>query len=111
VARPLETVFVTAPWHREGVLLVGDAAHATTPQLASGAGMAMEDGVVLGEAMAAADFDLETGLGLFMERRFRRCAFVVERSLSLGRLEREQASPLDQIRAVEDALAELNQPY
>jgi 2-polyprenyl-6-methoxyphenol hydroxylase-like FAD-dependent oxidoreductase len=111
VTRPLETVFVSEPWFQDGILLVGDAAHATTPQLASGAGMAMEDGVVLGEAIAAANGDLPAALGNFMSRRFARCAFVVEKSLALGRMEREGAGALEQVRAVEEALLELNRPY
>lgn len=110
VARPLEAIFCPAPWHRDGVLLIGDAAHATTPQLASGAGMAMEDGVVLGEVLAKAR-TLEQALDAFMARRFDRCALVVETSLALGRLERATASPGEQIRLVQAALDTLNQPY
>ncbi|BCH21487.1 FAD-dependent oxidoreductase [Mesorhizobium sp. L-8-3] len=110
VARPLETVFVPKPWHRDRVLLIGDAAHATTPQLASGAGMAMEDGVVLGECIAFSP-DIDEALALFMQRRFDRCALVVDKSLTLGRLEKSGATPLEQVRVVEDALRQLNQAY
>lgn len=110
VARPLETVVCPPPWYRDGVVLIGDAAHATTPQLASGAGMAMEDGVVLGEC-AASEPTVDAALEAFMARRFDRCAFVVDKSLTLGRLEKAGSSPIDQIKVVEEALAELNQPY
>lgn len=110
IARPLETVVCPPPWHRDGVVLIGDAAHATTPQLASGAGMAMEDGVVLGEC-AASETSVPAALEAFMRRRFDRCALVVEKSLTLGRLEKAGSAPLDQIRVVEEALAQLNQPY
>lgn len=110
VARPLETVLAPSPWYRDGVVLIGDAAHATTPQLASGAGMAMEDGVVLGDCIAAAE-TLEAALAAFIARRFDRCSLVVENSLKLGELERAGAAPLDQIRVVETALAKLNEPY
>src|SRR6185437_8846333 len=41
----------SAPWHSGRVLLIGDAAHAPTPHLAMGAGIAMEDAVVLGEML------------------------------------------------------------
>src|SRR5882762_5393901 len=51
--RPLEILLQPAPWHRGHVVLIGDAAHATTPHLASGAGMAIEDGIVLAEEIAA----------------------------------------------------------
>ena len=47
--RPLEKLLLPPPWHRGRVILIGDAAHATTPHLASGAGLAVEDALVLGE--------------------------------------------------------------
>lgn len=110
VARPLETIFVPKPWHRDGIVLIGDAAHATTPQLASGAGMAMEDGVVLGECIAQAD-TLDEALANFTRRRFDRCALVVESSLKLGQLERQGSAPVEQVKVVETALEKLNEPY
>jgi 2-polyprenyl-6-methoxyphenol hydroxylase-like FAD-dependent oxidoreductase len=36
--RPLEKLLLPPPWHRGRAILIGDAAHATTPHLASGAG-------------------------------------------------------------------------
>lgn len=110
VVRPLETIFVSAPWHRDAVVLIGDAAHATTPQLASGAGMAMEDGVVLGECVADTT-SVDAALDLFMARRFERCALVVSKSLKLGQLEKGGASPIEQVRVVEEALRQLNLAY
>lgn len=38
-------------WHRDGVALLGDAAHPTLPFLAQGANMALEDAWVLAEAI------------------------------------------------------------
>jgi len=49
--RPLEVLLHPAPWYCGHVVLIGDAAHATTPHLASGAGMAIEDGIVLAEEL------------------------------------------------------------
>lgn len=110
VVRPLETIFLPETWSQNNVLLIGDAAHATTPQLASGAGMAMEDGVVLGEVLTQFD-RLDEALGAFTERRLPRCKLVVDKSLQLGRLERAGTGPIEQIKVVEDALATLNGPY
>jgi len=40
-------------WHRDRLVLIGDAAHATGPVWAQGAAMAMEDAVVLADVLAA----------------------------------------------------------
>ncbi|WP_020016402.1 FAD-dependent monooxygenase [Promicromonospora sukumoe] len=47
---PIEEVSL-APWSRGPVLLVGDAAHATTPSMAQGAAMAFEDALVLADVL------------------------------------------------------------
>lgn len=54
VHRPLETLFLPKPWHRGRIVLIGDAVHATTPHLASGAGIAVEDALVLAEELEKA---------------------------------------------------------
>lgn len=41
-------------WVRGRVVLIGDAAHASSPSMAEGAGMAMEDALVLAETLADA---------------------------------------------------------
>jgi 2-polyprenyl-6-methoxyphenol hydroxylase-like FAD-dependent oxidoreductase len=90
VYRPLETLLLPAPWHLGRTVIIGDAAHATTPQLASGAGMAVEDGLVLAEEMQHAP-TVEEGLRRFMRRRYERCRLVVENSVQLGRYEVDRA--------------------
>ncbi|MEM6726993.1 MAG: FAD-dependent monooxygenase, partial [Pseudomonadota bacterium] len=52
VGRPLETIFVEGPWHVGRTVLLGDAVHASTPHMAQGAGMAIEDAAVLAEELA-----------------------------------------------------------
>lgn len=42
------------PYHRGSVCLLGDAAHATTPHMGAGAGMAIEDAFILGRLLGAA---------------------------------------------------------
>ena len=51
VYRPMESLLLPAPWYKGHVVLIGDAAHTTTPHLAQGAAMAIEDAVVLGELL------------------------------------------------------------
>ena len=50
--RPMNSFLLPPPWHRGRVVVIGDAAHTTTPHLATGAGIAIEDAVVLAELMA-----------------------------------------------------------
>ena len=90
--RPIESFLLPAPWYKGRVLLIGDAAHASTPHLASGAGMAIEDAVVLSE-MLASDAPVTQILEGFMSRRYERCRMVVENSLQLVEWEKNPTTP------------------
>jgi 2-polyprenyl-6-methoxyphenol hydroxylase-like FAD-dependent oxidoreductase len=59
---------VPGQWHKGRVVLVGDAAHATTAHMSSGGGMAIEDGVVLADELARADRLSDATEG-YMKRR------------------------------------------
>lgn len=86
VYKPMENLIMPAPWYKGRVLIIGDAAHATTPHLAQGAAMAIEDAVLLADLMdRAASFD--SALVEFMQRRFERGKFVVETSDQIARWE------------------------
>ena len=76
-------------WSRGSVLLIGDAAHATSPNMAEGAAMALEDAVVLAESLVAAP-DLAGGITLFQHRRQPRTAWVREQT---HRRDRARALP------------------
>ncbi len=84
--RPLEWLLLPDPWYAGRVVLIGDAAHATTPHLASGAGVAAEDGLVLAEELARHD-DVAVALRAFMDRRFDRARLVVENSVRIGEIQ------------------------
>jgi 2-polyprenyl-6-methoxyphenol hydroxylase-like FAD-dependent oxidoreductase len=107
VVRPVETILVPPPWYRGRVVLVGDAAHATTPHLGQGAAQAIEDGIVLAEELAAGPL-LPAALERFVERRFERCKIVIDGSTRIGRLEMEGALDGDYagtIKRLTDAVA------
>jgi 2-polyprenyl-6-methoxyphenol hydroxylase-like FAD-dependent oxidoreductase len=93
--RPLEAAIQPGPWHVGRTVLLGDAAHATTPHLASGAGIAVEDALVLAEELAV-ERSIEASLSAYTARRFERCRDVVETSVAVGALQLSGASP-DQI--------------
>lgn len=48
---PIEEVILPLPWYKGRVVLIGDAAHASSPHIAQGAAMAIEDAVVLAEPL------------------------------------------------------------
>ncbi len=92
VYRPLFAVMMQKPWHAGRTVLIGDAAHATTPHLASGAGLAVEDALVLAEELERAS-SCEEAVHRFTERRYERCRLVVENSVRLGEIEQRGGSP------------------
>jgi 2-polyprenyl-6-methoxyphenol hydroxylase-like FAD-dependent oxidoreductase len=69
-----------------GLVLVGDAAHAMTPNLGQGACLALEDAVTLGAVLAGAESGpaLHAALGRYHETRYRRAARLVRRSHQAG---------------------------
>lgn len=89
---PLNTVMVPYPWYRGRVMIMGDAAHAMTPYLGSGAAMAIEDGVVFSELLRSGDplHDVQTK---FMARRYPRVKTVWDLSLRMMHEEFDSATP------------------
>lgn len=115
VYRPLEPVLMPAPWAQGRVVLIGDAAHSTTPHLAQGASMAFEDAVVLDELLAAHGFDVPQALAHYTPRRFERCRRIVESSVQIGRWQLEKwagadTSGADAIGLSAQVLEELRAP-
>ncbi len=90
-------------------MLIGDAAHATTPHLASGAGLAVEDALVLAELLAA-DVALDQALRRFTARRYERCRMVVENSVRLGELEMSRAPAQQQAELQRASMLALTEP-
>lgn len=86
VYRPLEQMLMPRPWYRGRVVLIGDAVHATTPHLAAGACIGIEDAVVLTDEIAR-HATLEDALSAFEDRRWERCRMVVENSGRLADIE------------------------
>ncbi|OAL78389.1 oxidoreductase [Acinetobacter sp. SFB] len=96
--RPLECFDLPGPWYLGKVLLIGDSAHPTTPQLASGAGMGIEDALVLAEIFDK-QANVDAAFAEFMQRREQRCRLVTQSSMEIGRLEQQRA-PVEQQTAI-----------
>lgn len=87
--RPFDIRLMPGPWwHKGRVVLLGDAAHAPTPQLTSGGGMAIEDGVVLAECLHAPGTAIEA-LEAYSRRRIPRVTRVWEASLQICKYEQD----------------------
>ena len=75
---------VPAPWNRDRVVIIGDAAHSCPPTIAQGAAQGLEDAFVLTELLIARD-ELDAALwDEFHARRLPRATAVVEASVQLG---------------------------
>jgi 2-polyprenyl-6-methoxyphenol hydroxylase-like FAD-dependent oxidoreductase len=94
VYRPMEVLFVAEPWYRGRVILIGDAAHATTPHLAQGAGLAIEDAVVLADELENKAGVAEAFEG-FHRRRYQRCKTICEGSIQVGEWELNHSPEAD----------------
>lgn len=88
VFSPISDVLLPLPWFSGRIGILGDAAHACAPHLTQGAGMALEDGVVLAETLAGGGL-LEDRLRAFEERRFPRARLVQD--VSRGILQAEMS--------------------
>ncbi|MDO1449087.1 FAD-dependent monooxygenase [Rhodocytophaga aerolata] len=68
------------------VLLCGDAAHATTPNMGQGACQAIEDAVILANCMSVYATDLEKAFQVFEQKRISRTTRIVNTSWQLGKV-------------------------
>lgn len=94
VYRPMEVVMLPRPWHQGRVILIGDAAHASTPHLGQGAAMAIEDAVVLAELVARGVPPQKLGQA-YMERRYDRACLIQNSSMAIGDYELGRRPDLD----------------
>ena len=82
VYRPLEGLMIEGDWSRGRIALLGDAVHATTPHLGQGAGLAIEDALVIADELEKND-DVDAAFRAYRDRRFDRCDYVVKSSLAI----------------------------
>ena len=108
VFRPIDSLLVAQPWFRDRVVLIGDTVHATTPHLAAGACIGIEDALVLAEELERAS-DVEGALVAFQDRRWNRCRMVVENSARLGEIEISGGDKDEHSRLIRESLMALAQ--
>lgn len=109
VFRPLEGMLMPRPWFEGRVVLIGDTVHATTPHLASGACIGIEDALVLAEEIGR-HAGVDAALAAFESRRWERCRMVVENSGRLGEIEIANGDKEEHGRIMRESLIALAQP-
>jgi 2-polyprenyl-6-methoxyphenol hydroxylase-like FAD-dependent oxidoreductase len=109
VYRPLEALLLPQPWHVGRVVLIGDTVHATTPHLASGACIGIEDALVLADEVGRQP-DISAAINAFEQRRWERCRMVVENSLRLGEIEMTGGSKEEHAQIMRSSLMALASP-
>jgi 2-polyprenyl-6-methoxyphenol hydroxylase-like FAD-dependent oxidoreductase len=109
IYRPLEGLLQRGPWNKGRVVLIGDTIHATTPHLASGACIGIEDALVLADELEKTE-DVEKALAAFRERRWERCRMVVENSGRLGEIEISGGDKNEHSQIMRESLIALAKP-
>ncbi|ADZ91464.1 FAD-dependent oxidoreductase [Marinomonas mediterranea] len=107
--RPLANLLVKMPWNRGRLVLIGDTVAATTPHLASGAGIGIESAIVLADELAGNE-DLDNAFARFHERRWERCRMVVENSARLCDIEIHGGDKEEHSAIMRESLIALSQP-
>lgn len=79
------------------ILLIGDAAHATTPNMGQGACQAVEDAVILADELRRAG-NAGSAFVAFEKRRLKRTHVIVNNSWKLGRIAQTDNSLLASLR-------------
>lgn len=109
VYKPLEWLFLTGDWSKGRVVLLGDAVHATTPHLGQGAGMAIEDAIVLADELERAGTP-EAAFAAYRARRFDRCRYIVEQSLAICRGQLGTGPAVENAQATKNMFIKVAEP-
>ncbi len=71
-------------WFKNNICLIGDAAHATTPNMGQGACQAIEDAFILSETINSET--IEESFSAFQKLRYSKANSIVKRSWQIGKL-------------------------
>lgn len=83
ISNPIVDIKPISRYHFDRVLLLGDAAHATTPNMGQGACMAIEDVAVLQDELRKNDW--QTACANFEKRRLKRTHYIIRTSKLAGK--------------------------
>ena len=86
-------------WSKDNIVLLGDAAHAMTPNMGQGAAQSIEDGLALALAFAGTKTQADA-LARYEQMRHKKATDFVKRSWSMGKMAGLNNRPLGRIRNV-----------
>ncbi len=109
VGRPMQVILLEGDWHKGRVVLLGDAIHASTPHQGQGAGMAIEDALVLADEIEAAS-SLDEAFTAYRTRRWPRVEQVAKTSMMIGDAQMGKIPPVDVGALTAKTLALVAQP-
>lgn len=84
-------------WFKKNTLLIGDAIHPTTPNMANGACLAMEDSYLLAYLLGNSDMNLSEIYKIFQKKRTKKVNPIVFQSWWFGKLFHQKYKIIDQI--------------
>lgn len=84
ISTPIVDIRPISKFHFGRIVLLGDAAHATTPNMGQGACMGLEDVAVLQEELIKNDWNL--ACANFEKRRLNRTKYIIEKSDLAGKV-------------------------
>ena len=96
----------TKTWYKENVCLIGDAAHATTPNMGQGACQAIEDAYILSECLSK--YDTKDAFKEFQRLRLPKAQQIVKVSWIFGKMAQLSNPILIELR---NQLIRLTPPY
>lgn len=96
ISTPIVDIAPIDFYHFRRVLILGDAAHATTPNMGQGACMAIEDVAVLKEELSQNDWEISCRN--FEKRRLKRTHYIIKNSELAGKIAQLENPFLGEIR-------------
>lgn len=97
------------PWSSGRVVLVGKAVHSVASNIALGACLGVEDGIVLAEHLDRCN-RVYDGLSAFEAKRWARCRLVVENTIRLGQEDLSIGAKAKRVNIMRQTLSTLNFP-
>jgi 2-polyprenyl-6-methoxyphenol hydroxylase-like FAD-dependent oxidoreductase len=91
---PIQDVPTLPTWHRDRVLLVGDAAHAMSPAGGQGASLSLEDAMLFGKLASDRDRPIEEAMARFEALRRSRAERIVAQAFDNDRRTRKELGPV-----------------